>query len=279
MDLPWWGSIVLLAAVIRLALFPLQLRLTANNSRLAIAAPKMKAIAAELQKAKEEEDRAALMAASTKMRAIYAESGANPLKSFLGPLVQVPIALSMFFAIRRMCNLPVESLKVGGTQWFVDLTAADPYYILPIMSTAAMMSMLKMSTKDTPQTAASGHMSNFFLVLSAISFPVMAAFPSGLLVYFVANGVLLAVQSAVMRIPAVRKYAGIVSPPPPEGGVEKKPNLIESAQAVVKYFSDAKQQAMEASATASSEKMKNQRRELEHLIKMKKSQQPKNHTS
>lgn len=37
-----------------------------------------------------------------------------------------------------MANLPVESMKEGGLFWFADLTMADPYFILPILTSITM---------------------------------------------------------------------------------------------------------------------------------------------
>merc|ERR1712061_596932 len=45
---------------------------------------------------------------------------------------------SMFFALRGMASAPVPSLKTEGTLWFVDLTAADPMYLLPILTAASL---------------------------------------------------------------------------------------------------------------------------------------------
>ncbi|KIM80950.1 hypothetical protein PILCRDRAFT_8993 [Piloderma croceum F 1598] len=47
--------------------------------------------------------------------------------------LQLPVALAMFFWIKRMFTLPVEQLKHSGVP---DLTLADPYayYILPVLA-------------------------------------------------------------------------------------------------------------------------------------------------
>jgi YidC/Oxa1 family membrane protein insertase len=50
--------------------------------------------------------------------------------------------ISAFIAIRKMCNLPVESFTTGGALWFNDLTIADPTYILPIISTGSILLMI-----------------------------------------------------------------------------------------------------------------------------------------
>lgn len=42
-----------------------------------------------------------------------------------------------------MAYLPVPSLQTGGLWWFPDLTAADPFYILPIAVTGTMFAILE----------------------------------------------------------------------------------------------------------------------------------------
>ena len=37
-----------------------------------------------------------------------------------------------------MANCPVDSMKTGGLSWFADLTVADPYYILPILTSTTL---------------------------------------------------------------------------------------------------------------------------------------------
>ena len=51
--------------------------------------------------------------------------------------------LFVFYSLRGMCNLPVESLTRGGALWFENLTVPDPYYLLPLISTATLFVMFK----------------------------------------------------------------------------------------------------------------------------------------
>lgn len=44
-----------------------------------------------------------------------------------------------------MANLPVESMKTGGTLWFTDLTVADPYYALPVITVAMLYATIEVS--------------------------------------------------------------------------------------------------------------------------------------
>jgi YidC/Oxa1 family membrane protein insertase len=44
-----------------------------------------------------------------------------------------------------MCNLPVESLMTSGMLWFPDLTAADPYFILPVLASGSILAIVAVS--------------------------------------------------------------------------------------------------------------------------------------
>ena len=58
-------------------------------------------------------------------------------------LLQVPIFFSVFFGLRKMAYLPVESLRTGGILWFTDLTVPDPFYALPLMTMASLLATLE----------------------------------------------------------------------------------------------------------------------------------------
>ena len=54
--------------------------------------------------------------------------------------------MSTFIGLRKMCNLPVESMSTGGALWFKDLTITDPYFILPLISTATLFYILEVGS-------------------------------------------------------------------------------------------------------------------------------------
>ncbi|KAG8962397.1 Mitochondrial inner membrane protein oxa1 [Tulasnella sp. 408] len=227
--MPWWATIISLAAVVRISMLPIHIRVTANNTRMAYITPKVKEATEAIQKAKENKDQAELMKAAMQMRQLYATAGASPLVGMLG-LVQVPVALGMFFGVKWMCNLPVESMTTGGLAWFTDLTAADPTYVLPAVSTAAIIAMLRLSSADTPKTPETAHMSNGFTILSLIGFPFLANLPAGVMIYFISNGALQAVQAAIFRIKSIRERVGFL-PPPPHANTVPSPTMVETLKA------------------------------------------------
>ena len=62
----------------------------------------------------------------------------HPLKTVLPIAFQACFFTSMFFGIRGMCNAPVESMKTGGLLWFPDLTLADPFCALPLLTASTL---------------------------------------------------------------------------------------------------------------------------------------------
>ena len=57
--------------------------------------------------------------------------------------MQIPLFISFFIGLRKMAQLPVESMTMGGLAWFTDLTIYDPYYVLPISASLTMLATIE----------------------------------------------------------------------------------------------------------------------------------------
>ncbi|QRV98109.1 inner membrane protein, 60 kDa [Ceratobasidium sp. AG-Ba] len=246
--LPWWASIILLTAIVRSAVLPLNLTLMGNASRLVRVQPQFAALTEEVKRARQAGDSAALQHAGFKAQKLMEEANASPFKGLLGPLVQMPIALSFFFGIRNLCNAKLATLQHGGFGWFTDLTVADPTWVLPVMSSAAMIVLLETSAVET--ASAASHTRNFFRALAVITIPVVSYLPSGVLIYFITNGAFMLVQTGLSKIPAVRRRYGILDKPAPLPGVkpDTPPTFMDSLRALKKGVQDAAQKAREQQA-------------------------------
>lgn len=60
----------------------------------------------------------------------------------LWSLAQIPFTFGLFRIVSGMVHIPVPSLESAGFLWFTDLSATDPYFILPAAGTALMMGAL-----------------------------------------------------------------------------------------------------------------------------------------
>ncbi len=65
----------------------------------------------------------------------------NPFKSFVPLLAQGPLFVCFFLAIKRMADLP--SFEHGGAAWFTNLSAADPLFIMPLLSGATFLATVE----------------------------------------------------------------------------------------------------------------------------------------
>ena len=78
------------------------------------------------------------------MLAFQEQKGINPLKNIWPLVAQGTIFATMVIGLRGLANLPMESMESGGLGWFVNLTVADPYYALPLMTSATTYIMMKL---------------------------------------------------------------------------------------------------------------------------------------
>ena len=140
---PNWGwAIVILTLLINFALFPLKLKSQRSMQRMARVAPEIRAIQDRYKKYSMSDPRKRQM--NEEVMAIYQREGINPVGGCLPMLPQLPI----WWALWRVLNGAIELRHAPWMGWIHDLSAKDPYYILPI----AMAGLMYLSTKMTPQT-------------------------------------------------------------------------------------------------------------------------------
>ncbi len=76
-----------------------------------------------------------MAALSMELQAIFKKNKISPFSNLIPMLVQMPIFMSMFFGLRGMANLPLESMMSGGILWFkVHATSASVLYNINFLS-------------------------------------------------------------------------------------------------------------------------------------------------
>ena len=91
------------------------------------------------------------------------------------PMLQAPIFISYFFALRGMVSVPIESMKEGGLWWFTDLTVPDPYFILPVITCTTVFITLELGA-DSVKLQNLGTMKYVLRALPVIMFPFIMKF-------------------------------------------------------------------------------------------------------
>ena len=166
----WGWSIILLTVLVKIALMWFS-----NKSYYSMA--KMRAIAPRLAALKEEhgDDR---MKMSQEMMGIYKEEKVNPMAGCLPILMQMPIFLALYWVL-------VESVELRHAPWILwihDLSAMDPWFILPLLMGASMFIQQQLNPQPTDPMQA-----KVMKFLPIIFTAFMLFFPAGLVLYWTVN--------------------------------------------------------------------------------------------
>ncbi|XP_016398631.1 mitochondrial inner membrane protein OXA1L-like [Sinocyclocheilus rhinocerous] len=203
--LPWWGAIVAGTIFARCAVFPVIVKGQREAAKLNNVMPEMTKLTNRMNEAKQSGNKFEFSKAYTDLMMFQKKHDVNPLRGFLVPMAQAPIFISFFIALRKMAYLPVPSLQTGGLWWFTDLTAADPFYILPIAVTSTMFAILELGAEsgvDNPNMRA---MKTVFRIMPFVILPMTINFPTAVFTYWMTSNLFSLGQVALLRHPVVRQ--------------------------------------------------------------------------
>lgn len=135
--IPWWGSVVATAVVIRLALFYPTLQASETSAKLQQVKPIIDPIKERMTELARQNNTIAAVQEKQKISVITEQHGIQSWKAAI-PLLQIPLGFGCFRVMRGMSSLPVPALENEHFLWLTDLTIKDPTFLLPI-ATGAMM--------------------------------------------------------------------------------------------------------------------------------------------
>ena len=186
----WGWAILLQTLVINVALLPLRLSQMKSMLKMQRVAPQIKAIQEKYKKYSLRDPKKAEM--NTEISALYKKEGVNPAGGCLPLLIQMPF----LFAYYRMLNVAMD-LRHAPWLWIRDLSAPDPWHILPIAIIVTMLAMQRM-TPQAGMDPAQQKMMNIMMpgMLGVMSWNLAA----GLCLYWAAGQVIgIAQQFALNR--------------------------------------------------------------------------------
>lgn len=160
-------AIVLLTLLIRFLTFPLQWSSLKGMKKMQTLQPQLAKL-----KEKYKDDPVAMQKETME---VFKRSGVNPLSGCFPLLLQMPI----FFALYSVLYNAVELVGADFIGWIHDLSAKDPYYVLPIAMAVAMF----IQQKITPSTITDKMQQKIFLFMPLIFGFFMKDLPSGLSLY------------------------------------------------------------------------------------------------
>ena len=151
--LPWWASIVGTGLLIRLALLKPMFGAADTSAKINNVKHITTPLRAEMIKHTRDGNTSAAAKARVDMTELHREHGIKPWKSFV-PFLQIPFGIGCFRVVRGMSELPVPGLAAESVAWLQDLTVADPFYILPAVSSIAMYLSMKVCYNPSPLAGA-----------------------------------------------------------------------------------------------------------------------------
>jgi YidC/Oxa1 family membrane protein insertase len=124
------------------------------------------------------------------MMKIYREEKVNPLGGCLPMVIQIPVFIALYWVL-------LSSVEMRGAPWILwihDLSAPDPYYILPVVM--ALTSLLQTALNPAPPDP----MQAKLMWIMPLAFSVMFVFfPAGLVVYYITNNSLSILQQWIIN--------------------------------------------------------------------------------
>jgi YidC/Oxa1 family membrane protein insertase len=214
LDVPYWEAIALFTVFLRVALSPINIGAIRNGARMAVVRPEID----KLQKAMKADPRGGEQMVMQKyqgeMKAVFEKHQVNPLKSLVGPFVQIPVFMSMFFGIQKFGDY-FPDIASGGLLWFTDLSVQDPYYILPVLNAASFLAMIEIGADGMPQEQ-QGMFKWAMRGLSLFMIPFTIHLPTAVYVYWTTNNIISVSQTLALKNPKMKKIFGIPEAPKAE---------------------------------------------------------------
>jgi YidC/Oxa1 family membrane protein insertase len=127
---------------------------------------------------------------------LYKKEKVNPAAGCLPVLIQMPIFLALYW----MLSESVELRHAPWIGWIQNLSARDPYFILPVLNALIMWTTQKL----TPMTGMDPAQQKMMQMMPLVMGVMFAFFPAGLVLYWVTNGALGLLQQWWM----LRRFGG-----------------------------------------------------------------------
>jgi len=171
----WGWAIVLLVVLIKLALYPLS---AAQYKSMA----KMRKFQPRIEQLKERygDDKQKFQMA---MLELYKKEKINPAGGCLPILIQMPVFLALYYVLLEAVELRQAPWIAG---WVNDLTAQDPFFVLPILNGVIMF----LTQRMTPMVGMDPMQKKMMQMMPLVMAVMFAFFPAGLVLYWVTNGAL-----------------------------------------------------------------------------------------
>ena len=178
----WGVAIIAITIIVKSLMYPLTKAQYTSMAKMRALQPKMAAL-----KEKFGDDRQKFGQATMEM---YKKEKVNPMGGCFPILLQMPIFLALFYVF-------LESTELRHAEfifWLTDLSAQDPYYVLPILFGASMF----VTQKLQPMTVTDPMQQKMMTFMPVIFSVFFLWFPSGLVLYWLVSNLISIVQMLII---------------------------------------------------------------------------------
>ncbi|OCQ54477.1 Membrane protein insertase YidC [Photorhabdus australis subsp. thailandensis] len=178
----WGFSIIVITFIVRGIMYPLTKAQYTSMAKMRLLQPKLAAMRERIGDDKQR--------MSQEMMALYKAEKVNPLGGCLPLLIQMPIFLALYYML--MGSVELRHAPFAG--WINDLSAQDPYYILPLLMGVTMFVIQKMSP-----TTITDPMQQKIMTYMPVMFTIFFLwFPSGLVLYYIVSNLVTIIQQQLI---------------------------------------------------------------------------------
>jgi YidC/Oxa1 family membrane protein insertase len=173
----WGVAIILLTVLIKIIFFPLSAASYKSMARMKLVTPRLTKIREMYGHDRQKMNQA--------MMELYKTEKINPLGGCFPILVQIPVFIALYWTLLAAIELRHAPFML----WIKDLSALDPYYVLPILMTITMVVQTKLN--PVPPDPVQAQVMKFMPFVFSIFF---FFFPAGLVLYWLVNNILSILQ-------------------------------------------------------------------------------------
>lgn len=186
-------GIIVVTLIVRLILLPLNVKQIKSSKAMQDIQPQVK----EINEKYTSKDATTQQKKQQEMMELFQKHGVNPLAGCLPVIVQMPILLAIYHAIRRTPE--ILNPETGHFLWFI-LAEPDKYHILPLIAAGATYLQQKLMMSGNP----AGQNPQMMVMLYMMPIMIGAVaffFPSALALYWVVGNVFMVAQTLFIRKP------------------------------------------------------------------------------
>ena len=173
----WGWAIVALVLLLKIAFYWLNAKAYASMAKMKAVNPKVMEMRERL-KDKPQEMQVAMMK-------IYKDEKVNPMGGCFPIMVQIPVFIALYWVLLSS----VEMRNAPWTLWIQDLSAPDPFFILPVVMT--LTTLLQTALNPLPPDPLQAKLMWFMPLIFSVMF---FFFPAGLVLYWITNNILSIAQ-------------------------------------------------------------------------------------